>query len=68
MATEGVTNITDNEPYDNPRKYEVIATEYYGRPKGETLIMDGRHPMIVKGLKDRALRLMNEPASEDDGN
>lgn len=68
MTTNGVADITDNEPYDNPRKYEIIADEYYGRPKGETVVMDARHPMIVKGLKDRALRLMSEPASEDDGN
>lgn len=54
-------------PYDFPRKYEVITEDgYYGRPKGETLVYDESHPLIQRGLESGALRLLDEPASEDD--
>lgn len=66
--TDGAAEIHDNEPYDNPRKYEIIADEYRGKPRGETIILDANHPMVIRGLKDRAIRLLDEPAYTDDGN
>lgn len=51
--------------YDYPRKYEIIVDEYYGRPRGETVVYDENHPFIRKGLESGALRLLDEPASED---
>jgi len=53
-------------PYDFPQKYEVIVDEFYGRPRGETLVLDASHPLIRRGLESGALRLLDEPASEDD--
>lgn len=50
------------------RKYEILAESFNGLPRGDTVVLNPEHPMVKRAVNERAIRLMNEPASEDDGN
>lgn len=63
--TDAVVDVS--EPYDNPRKYEIIADAgFMGMSKGETIVRDAKDGIVVYGLEHKAIRLLNEPASIDD--
>jgi hypothetical protein len=48
------------------RKYEILAESFNGLPRGDTVVLNPEHPMVKRALSERALRLMDEPAYEND--
>jgi hypothetical protein len=50
------------------RKYEITTESFKGMPRGDTVVMSPDDPTVKRALKEGALRLMNEPAYEDDDN
>lgn len=48
------------------RKYEITADRYNGMPQGETVVANPDDPSVKRAVRDRALKLLDEPAYEDD--
>lgn len=50
------------------RKYEILAERYNGMPRGETVVANPDDPTVKRAVSERALKLLKEPAYEDDAN
>lgn len=48
------------------RKYEILSESFKGLPRGDTVVMNPDDPTVKRALSEGALRLMDEPAYEND--